>query len=243
MLEIVGDSHIIAMVDAMNQPGKSSTFSSRHGPIRMGQLGHGYNFLEPFFSFNDDGVYFTQPPAHEIFSRMNRDGSSSIVRNDPRRFIFVFGLYPSFGFNAEHWTKHSAATWSKNRQFVSKSAFNKIIDNVLQEPMSFFHRLKEINVKFSVASCCPVPASYQHNTNNTVFAENEVAHIYNSFRDRAVNLLTSMGVTTHLPPDEVYDVNGAMLDKFSKSPRDYHANPAYGRLMLEKILSEVDTLH
>jgi len=154
----------------------------------------------------------------------------------------VFGLYPSFGFSAEHWMTHSAASWSSDRHFVSQSAFNVIIAHLLAQPMAFFRQMKSMGVRFSVASCCPVPASYDLHANKTNFAAHEITFIYSSFRDRAVDELARMGITCHLPPQAIYDEHGAMLDMYAKQPGDYHANPEYGRLMLTKILAEVEGL-
>lgn len=243
MLEIVGDSHVIALSDAARLAGAKNSFASRHGPIRIGQLGHGYHFLKPFFACDGESVSFTQDAAKSVFRRLNPDAPHVIQREDPRRFVFVFGLYPSSGFNAEHWTDHTAAIWSEDRQFVSKCAFDAIIDETLKESMAFFRQLKMMNVRFSVASCCPVPASYQKLAGKKNFAAHEVAFIYNRFRDRAASRLDALGVSCHLPPAEVYDAHGAMVDAFVKRPGDYHANPDYGRLMLSKILREVDRLH
>jgi hypothetical protein len=238
MLEIIGDSHIIALSEAV----RHEPLSSRHGDIRIAQMGHGYNFLEPFFAIEDDTVSFTQPPAKAIFETINPNGPSVILRNDPRRFVFMFGLYPSFGFDQKHWTSHTAAIWSRDRHFVSKSAFDVIIDETLKEPMSFFRALHDMNVRFSVASCCPVPASYQRIAHKLNFADGEIAFIYNRFRDRATERLNAMGIVCHHPPQEAYDEHGAMHDVFAKQPGDYHANARYGRLMLEKVLRETDAL-
>lgn len=238
MLEIIGDSHIIALSDATRIGG----FSSRHAPIRMAQLGHGYNFLEPFFSADEEKISFTQAPARAMFQKINPELPDGIVKNDDRRFVFMFGLYPSFGFNQENWAAHTTVAWSRDRQFVSESAFNAVIDETLKEPMAFFQALTEMNVRFSVAACCPVPASYQKHAQKSLFSEHEVAFIYNRFRDRGTQRLSSMGIFCHHPPKEVYDDNGAMLDIFAKQPGDYHANPEYGRLMLTKILKEQDEL-
>jgi hypothetical protein len=236
MLEIVGDSHIIALAEAI----KHVSFNSRHGQLRIAQMGHGYNFLEPFFSVDNDTVAFTQAPAKAIFEKINPDHPTVICRNDPRRFVFMFGLYPSFGFDQKHWTTHTAAIWSQDRQFVSKSGFDAIIDHTLKEPMSFFRTLRGMNVEFSVASCCPVPSSYQRLAGKTQFADGEIAFIYNRFRDRATAQLEDMGIAYHHPPTSVYDADGAMLDVFAKQPGDYHANVEYGRLMLEKILQDLE---
>lgn len=236
MLEMIGDSHIIALAEAT----KHISFTSRHGQWRIAQMGHGYNFLEPFFSVENDAVAFTQPPAKAIFQKINPDHPAVICRDDPRRFVFMFGLYPSFGINEKHWTTHTAALWSGDRQFVSESGFNAIIDHTLNEPLSFFRTLVSMNVDFSVASCCPVPASYQRLAGKTQFADGEIAFIYNRFRDRATALLGDLGIACHHPPASVYDEDGAMFDVFAKQPGDYHANVEYGRLMLEKILLEVE---
>lgn len=241
MLEFIGDSHIIALRDAAMEPGMRAKLVAQ-GPLRMAQLGHGYNFLEPFFSAEASSLAFTQDAANKVFRQINHDMPGVIERNDRRRFVFVFGLYPSFGFNAEHWMSHTAALWSADRQFVSKSAFDAIIDETLKEPMSFFTTLKSMNVRFSVASCCPIPASYQTLAGKTNYAENEVAFIYNRFRDRTTERLNAQGIFCHHPPAEVYDENGAMRDEFVKAPGDYHANPEYGRLMLSKIMKEVASL-
>lgn len=238
MLEIVGDSHVIALVDAMRQ----GSCTSSHGPVTLAQMGHGYNFLERFFAFDGYAVSFTQPPAIAVFEKINPNAPAVIVRNDSRRFVFMFGLYPSFGFDAKNWMAHTVAPWSRDRHFVSKHAFDLIIDETLKEPMAFFRTLVGMNVRFSVASCSPVPASYQKLAGKTNFADGEVAFIYNRFRDRAVAQLTAMGVICHLPPEEVYDEYGAMHDTFAKSPGDYHANPTYGRLMLDKLLGELEAL-
>jgi hypothetical protein len=238
MLEIVGDSHVIALADAM----RLGSCVSSHGPVTLAQMGHGYNFLEPFFACDGDTVSFTQPPAIAVFEKINPDAPSVIVRNDLRRFVFMFGLYPSFGFDAKNWMTHTVAPWSRDRQFVSTRAFDLIIDETLKEPMAFFQTLVGLNVRFSVASCSPVPASYQRLAGKTNFADGEVAFIYNRFRDRAVAQLAAMGVMCHLPPAEVYDENGAMHDIFAKSPGDYHANPTYGRLMLDKLLGELEAV-
>jgi hypothetical protein len=241
MLEILGDSHILALRDAAVQAGNGG-FRSRHGQIRIGQLGHGYSFLEPFFAVEGRDVAFTQDAARTTFQKLNQDLPPVIVPNDPRRFVFVFGLYPSFGFNAEHWTTHTAAIWANDRQFVTRSAFTAIIEETVKQPLAFFRRLAAMDVRFSVASCCPVPANYHRLARKSNFADREVAHIYNRFRDHVGARLGELGIVCHLPPAEVYDADGAMLDTFAKSPGDYHANSAYGKLMLSKILQETDVL-
>ncbi|WP_137132526.1 hypothetical protein [Rhizobium sp. FY34] len=239
MLEIIGDSHILALRDAGIEAGNGA-MRSKHGQIRIAQLGHGYNFLEPFFSFDGKNVAFTQGPAKSTFERLNKDQAPVIQPNDARRFVFMFGLYPSFGFNVDHWKRHTAASWDADRQFVTQSAFNAIIDETVKQPLAFFRTLADMKVRFSVASCCPVPASYHRLTGAKTFVDREIPLIYNRFRDHVAGRLEKMGIPCHLPPPEVYDENGAMLDSFAKSPGDYHANPAYGRLMLSKILAETD---
>lgn len=242
MLEIVGDSHVVALSDAARRPEAKGSFTSRHGTIRMAQLGHGYHFLAPFFSSDGESVSFTQDAARSVFRQLNPDAPDVIQRDDRRRFVFMFGLYPSLGYTADHWTKHTAAIWSQDRQFVSKSAFDAIIDETLKQSMAFFRQLKAMNVGFSVASCCPIPAGYQKHAGKKTFAQHEVALIFSRFRDRAVSRLEALGIRCHLPPPEVYDAHGSMLDAFAKKPGDFHANPNYGRLMLAKILREVDSL-
>ncbi|MDO1581021.1 hypothetical protein [Rhizobium oryzicola] len=241
MLEIIGDSHLIALMDAANAVGPQR-LASRHGPIRMAQLGHGYHFLEPFFTVDSAAVHFTHADARRIFETINDGDTGGIRANDPRRFVFMFGFYPSYGFNAEHWTIHTAAPWVQDRLFVTKSAFNAVIDETLTQPLAFFKCLKERNVRFSVASCCPAPASYHVLAKKTNFADGEVAFIYNRFRDRMAGYLDELGIPYHLPPAEIYDQDGAMLDRFSKSPGDYHANLEYGIKMLAKILQETELL-
>ena len=242
MLEIVGDSHLIALADAAQLPEMKPLLSGWENRIRLAQLGNGYDFFSPFFSVKGDAVSFTQAPALRNFRQINPDMPDAIVRDDPRRFVFMFGLYPSLGFNAEHWMTHTVAPWSGDRHFVSQSAFNTIIDHLLAQPMAFFRQLKQMNVRFSVASCCPVPASYHLLAQKTNFAAHEITLIYDRFRDHAAQRLAEMGVFCHFPPKEVYDEYGAMLDIYVKRPGDYHANPAYGRLMLAKILTEVESL-
>jgi hypothetical protein len=241
MLEIIGDSHIQALRDGALKAGQDG-IRSRHGQIRIAQLGHGYNFLEPFFRFDGRAVAFTQDGARTTFAKLNQDHPPVIELQDVRRFVFVFGFYPSFGFNAEHWTTHTAALWSPDRQLVTRSAFAAIIEETMKEPLAFFRQLIALKVRFSVASCCPAPASYHRLAGKSNFAEGEVALIYNRFRDHVCARLDDLGVPYHLPPAEVYDASGAMLDHFAKTPGDYHANAAYGTLMLSKILQETDAL-
>lgn len=242
MLEIVGDSHIIALIDAVPHLRKKSQFQSRHGEIRMAQLGHGYHFLQPFFASIDGNIEFTQDVAKNIFQKLNADGLPYIEKNDARRFVFVFGFYPSFCINAEHWLAHTTAIWDSQRQFVTQAAFTAIIDEALKQPMMFFEHLLDMNVRFSVASCCPVPASYHRIARKMNLVDNELALIYSRFLRYAADKFDRLEIPYHLPPAEIYDKNGAMWDLFAKSPGDYHANAAYGRLMLTKILQDLDQL-
>ncbi|MBB4952789.1 hypothetical protein H4S14_000831 [Agrobacterium vitis] len=165
-----------------------------------------------------------------------------IQPNDERRFVFVFGLYPSFCFNPEHWLSHTVAPWADGRQFVSKSAFSAIIDHYSQFALAFFKQLQSMNVRFSVASCAPIPASYHKFKQQTHWADYEIALIYNWYLERVAGKLEAMGIVCHRPPEEVYDEIGAMRDEFAKTPGDYHGNAAYGRLMLQKIFSEINPL-
>jgi hypothetical protein len=242
MLEIVGDSHTNALIEAASKFRQEKRLVSRHGEIRMGQLGYGYHFLEPFFACEGEDVRFTQDVASNVFAKLNPESPHVIQPNDARRFVFVFGLYPSFGFNAEHWQAHSPAIGASGRQFVSASAFAAIVDQIVKPPLAFFERLQAMNVRFSVASCCPIPSSYSRLARKTNFIDGEIALIYSRFRDHVCRKLDRVGVVYHLPPAEVYDDSGSMLDEYAKSPADYHANAAYGSLMLAKILREVDQL-
>lgn len=239
MLVIVGDSHISAMRDAFLQRQDANEYRSSRGDIRIAQLGYGYHFLEPFFEVRDHGVGFTQDTARAVFTRLNFDGVPVIEPNDSRSFVFVFGLYPSLGFNQKYWKTHTAAIWAEDRQFVSQAAFDAIIDDLTRQPMAFFEKLLSMGVRFSVASCCPVPASYKTGADDP-FEEHEISFIYDRFRDRVCAKLDALGIAYHLPPREIYDEHGAMRDEFALSPGDYHANADYGRLMLAKILREID---
>jgi hypothetical protein len=243
MLEIIGDSHVVALSEAVHELGsQADVLARRHGGLSFGYLGHGFEFLQPFFARDGDNIVFDNERMREVFQRVNPKHPAAIQPNDERRFVFVFGLYPSFCFNAEHWKAHTGASWSQDRQFVTKSAFSVIIDHAVQYAMAFFEQLLAMNVKFSVASCCPIPASYQKNVQQDHWADYEVALIYNRFLIHVGSKLDAMGILCHRPPMEVYDDVGAMRDEFARSPKDYHGNAAYGRLMLQKIFTEINHL-
>lgn len=240
MLLIVGDSHTAALRQAYLKERHSGMFLSRHGHIEIAQLGYGYHFLEPFYAAEGNGLAFTQPPAKAVFTKINPNSPSVILPGDPRTFVFMFGFYPSFACEARHWRTHTVASQTAGRHYVSEKAFLAIIKDITREPLAFFERLQSMNVRFSVASCCPVPSSYCGGEPRESMAAGEIATMYNRFRDYVADQLKFRGIVYHLPPQEVYDEHGAMLPMFSRALGDHHANADYGKLMLLKILRETD---
>ena len=240
MLLIVGDSHTAALRQAYLKERHTGIFHSRHGHLEIAQLGYGYHFLEPFYAPEGDGLAFTQPPAKAVFSKINPDTPAVILPNDSRTFVFMFGFYPSFGCEPRHWRCHTVTAQAAGRHYVSEKAFLAIIKDVTREPLAFFDRLQSMNVRFSVASCCPVPSSYRGNERSETMATGEIAMMYNRYRDHVADQLKSRGILFHLPPAEAYDEHGSMFDRFSRAPGDHHANVDYGKLMLAKILRETD---
>lgn len=240
MLIIIGDSHTAAIRQAYLEDRHTGAFASRHGEIQIAQLGYGYHFLEPFYTIEDGAVAFTQPPAKAVFSKINPNTPSTIRADDPRTFVFVFGFYPSYGCEARHWTSHTAALGLGGRHYVSEAAFLAIVRDITREPLAFFDKMQSMNVRFSVASCCPVPRSYWSGERRAVLADGENPMMYNRFRDYVAGQLDDRGIAYHLPPAEAYDDQGAMPERFTRAHGDHHANTDYGRLMLSKILRETN---
>lgn len=243
MLEIIGDSHVVALGEAFQAfESEGHALAQQPGGICFGYMGHGYEFLRPFFSCEGDNVVFDGAQMRRMFETVNPHHLPFIQPNDERRFVFVFGFYPSLCFSDEHWLSHTVAPWAGDRQFVTKSAFSAIIDHYAQFAIAFFKQLQSMNVRFSVASCCPIPASYHKLRQQSHWADCEIALIYNWYLERVAGRLEAMGIVCHLPPAEVYDEIGAMRDEFAKTPGDYHGNLVYGRLMLQKIFKEINNL-
>lgn len=244
MLVVVGDSHAIALRAGLEllEAAGGPAFAERHGEVVAGQLDHGYRFLSRFYDVSGDAVEFSNERAHGFFERLVSPTVPRILRNDPRRFVFCFGFHPSGSILAKHWSAHTCAIdRASSKQYVTEAALAAFVRSYNAWIIRFLKVLQSFHVRFSVASCNPLPPECLSHWETETFAQDEILAYHNRFRDSFRKQLDALGMRYHLPPASVYDERGRMWQRMAqdRSEGDYHANAEYGRLMMEHILSEV----
>lgn len=241
MLVILGDSHTIALRDGLAKLDARSKRATRacFGGVIARDLSHGYKFFEPFFEVDDKGVHFTDPRAVGVLAKFP-GGFAPITRNDSRTFLFSFGFHPSPTMDISWWQAHTAARNAPAKHYVSEALVKAAVRAHTRPMLEFFRLLKDMNVRFSVVMCCPLPRSFFTEKRREMVSEGEMLAFHQSFRRAFALELDQMGVRYFTPPERACDGPWLKEDYVNrKGIGDYHADARYGALMLQDIIGKL----
>ena len=105
-------------------------------------------------------------------------------------------------------------------------------------------QMKEIGARFLVVSCPPIRRDGELIRSGIPI--DVASEVDNASRQYFIDWLKERRIPFVSPPPEVYDSDGLLKQQYSSSEKlsdgsldPHHANPAYGALMLERVLAAI----
>lgn len=228
MTLVIGDSH--ARVIALGQELLPPDHPSRGYTVRM--LGIGRSFLRKFHVREGESVRFLRRPGSILQSAT---GSNQIDRKSGAVFLSL-GLHGVYFYNSALWRDYTVDLKVTNRQHVSASALELMIQRFNLHIIRFIADLKAAGIAPVVLSAPALPQAFLDHPKVPDMSPDELGKLDAAFRSVTLRMLRKRGVQVLLPPEASLE-NGVLRPEFRRSDdvSDYHGNPAYGALVLEQI--------
>lgn len=233
-ITITGNSHTIALNQGRNQSPELTS-------VEVFGLGPGVHETTAFSALKTDRVVLTQPVYAENLKRF-----TGLDHIDPDRFWgLCIGTHNSRIYGDRAWVKAAApsAVASPAQRPVSIGQLQQIIAQDQQHINAFITQLKTVGIRFIVISGPPVRADHQNIIRRA--APETLLEVDRQARKHFQGMLLDLDVDFIDYPAETTDKMGLLRPEFAAGPlqngkRDpHHGNAAYGRIMLDKVLSEL----
>ncbi|MEK8031843.1 hypothetical protein AACH06_13530 [Ideonella sp. DXS29W] len=221
---LTGDSHLGALRRALLQPDSPNTW-----PIdfTLEALGRGHLLRAPFFADRGDHA--------EILD--------ADFRKRVRKVPSVAGAFDAIGISgplntARVWRDEAFATFRPypltGRTPISRGMLRAIVEDDVRQTLEFIRVVRRNSPVFVIDSPWPFA---RHPSVMRIGIE-VVQHVHRWYREYVMAELASMDVPIVDIDPSCLDKQGFMLERFrNENARDlYHANAAFGKLMLQRIV-------
>ncbi|KQS57252.1 hypothetical protein ASG17_00485 [Brevundimonas sp. Leaf363] len=241
---IIGDSHTLAYAEAYTS--EPSAYASPAGGLGIAKLFPFNTSLRPFYVPEDGGVAFTHEGARETMTALI--GRTAIVPNDPHVYLLSLGGTTVF-LRAPIWKAFRPwRTSLKTTQPLSDATMTQVSLDYFKHVIDFFAALKAMGVKVAAVEA---PQVRRDDPAVEYIGEAGVLEITRLCRGALFEALADLDVPVIRAPKEASEDDTHALDqgflrrelwKRDRARDHHHANEAYGRIQLPRMLEQAGVL-
>jgi hypothetical protein len=232
---IVGNSHVAALKQGADEIGGLDQV------LKIAPFGDGAREYEPFSSVINGQVVFTVEYSASILRKLT--GMNAF---DPTcTWGICMGTHNTRVYDLPFWLKAAPSRIAKpGVRPVSDAVLNEIIEKEQRFRKVFLRQLMETGVKFFIVSA-PSPRRDGSAVRRGISLAT-IKLVDRMARDHFRDWIAKHNVPIVEPPEETIDEEGFLRDEFAqkldaKGGLDpHHANSAYGKLMVQKILDRAE---
>ncbi|RZJ97546.1 MAG: hypothetical protein EON88_02685 [Brevundimonas sp.] len=242
---IIGDSHTLAYAEAYTSE-PAAYPSPTTGGLGIAKLFPFNTSLRPFYVPEEGGVAFTHEGARETMTQLI--GRTYILPNDPHVYLLSLGGTTVF-LRAPIWKKFRPWRVSKkDTQPISDATMKQVSLDYFKHVIEFFAVLKAMGVKVAAVEA---PQVRRDDPALAYIGEEGVLEITRLCRATLFEALGDLDVPVIRAPKEASEDDSQALDqgflrrelwKRDRARDHHHANEAYGRIQLPRLLEQAGAL-
>jgi len=236
MLIAVGDSHAIALRDALPllDDGLRGALNASFGSVGAGMIETAGRLKYPFHEMRDGGIVF---PDEGIQRRFNAIAGQPLTLDS--RFDGIVGVLAGQHFKVHLkrplWNRFSIVPREK-KHFVTRAAFGELLDNHDGGVRRFLSDLVKLRIRCFLLG--PPPLRKKFIDQRLTIPPDEVLILHQALCQWWQEFAETLAIPFVSAPAHVIENN--MLKEMYESSGDdvHHANPAYGVEMWKEILQK-----
>ena len=232
MISILGDSHTLAYIRALEREGTLvDALTAKFGTPSARMLLPGYAFFEEFYTLGDGVVTFARHPKQDV-------EGYTLELDHKHIYGFSFGFHTAVMLREEYWAQYAIIPQIPGKAYISAAVFREMVLNENRYILKFARDMKTQGMRFFFIAAPPVRQALLDRSAGISSAE-EIFAIRNTYCRIMSEAFDEIGVPYLMPPGSVK--KGQLLKaKYNAiRPHDvHHANPKYGALLWNVILEK-----